>query len=107
MNAQLEGFKERHESFFLWASFFDPHPQYLVPEPWDNMYDPSEIIVQSGVTGEHAENPPHFHMTEEENPDFSSLRETGFHINGYQSHHDAYSGQFGHRIRKYVGQSVR
>src|SRR5699024_3079579 len=26
--------------FFIWASFQDPHPPYLVPEPWASMYDP-------------------------------------------------------------------
>jgi len=33
----------RHAPFFLWASYFDPHPPYLVPEPWDTMYDPAQI----------------------------------------------------------------
>ena len=36
----LTGYAARGERFFLWSSFFDPHPKYLVPEPWDAMYDP-------------------------------------------------------------------
>ena len=33
-NAMLEQYKNNNENFFLWASFFDPHPDYLVPEPF-------------------------------------------------------------------------
>jgi arylsulfatase A-like enzyme len=85
----LEGYKERGENFFLWSSFFDPHPPYLVPEPWDTLYDPDSITVPQVVPGEHDRNPPHFRMTQEENPDFSAWRESGMGIHGYHSHlHD-------------------
>jgi uncharacterized sulfatase len=87
--AQLEAYAAQGEPFFLWASFFDPHPPYLVPEPWDQMYDPSALTVPSLVVGEHDANPPHFRMTQEETPDFSAWKETGFGIHGYNSHlHD-------------------
>lgn len=85
-NALLEQYKENNEPFFLWSSFFDPHPDYLVPEPWDTMYDPDQLTIPSVTPGEHDRNPPHFRMTQEEEPDFSPWRETGKGIHGYQSH---------------------
>lgn len=85
-NSRLEEHVENDENFFMWASFFDPHPPYLVPEPWDTMYDPDELTIPKGVDGEHEQNPPHFQMTQEENPDFSAYNETGTGIHGYHSH---------------------
>lgn len=41
--ARLENHSAGAEPFFLWASYFDPHPSYLVPEPWASMYDPRDI----------------------------------------------------------------
>ena len=86
-NARLEEHKKSGEPFFLWSSFFDPHPEYLVPEPWDTMYDPDKLTIPALVPGEHDKNPPHFGLTQEEDPDFSHLIETGFGIHGYRSHH--------------------
>jgi len=86
-NARLEEHQQSDDPFFLWASFFDPHPEYLVPEPWDTMYDPDQLTIPGLVPGEHDKNPPHFGMTQEDNPDFSHLMETGFGIHGYRSHH--------------------
>ncbi|PWW05064.1 putative sulfatase [Paenibacillus cellulosilyticus] len=85
-NALLESFKESEQPFFLWSSFFDPHPDYLVPEPWDTMYDPEKLTIPSIVPGEHDRNPPHFGMTQLDNPDFRYLKETGREIHGYRSH---------------------
>jgi arylsulfatase A-like enzyme len=86
-NSRLEQYKKSGDNFFLWASFFDPHPEYLAPEPWDTMYDPDKLTIPSLVPGEHDRNPPHFGLTQQENPDFSHLMETGFGIHGYRSHH--------------------
>ncbi|THF83280.1 sulfatase family protein [Cohnella fermenti] len=86
-NRLLESCKEADEPFFLWSSFFDPHPEYLAPEPWDTMYDPDKLTIPSLVPGEHDRNPPHFGLTQEDDPDFSYLAETGFGIHGYRSHH--------------------
>lgn len=85
-NALLEQYKDNDEPFFLWSSFFDPHPEYLVPEPWDTMYDPERLTIPAIVPGEHDKNPPHFRKTQELDPDFSDLMETGFSIHGYESH---------------------
>lgn len=84
--ALLEQYAANEEPFFLWSSFFDPHPEYLVPAPWDTMYDPDRLTIPSVVPGEHEQNPPHFRMTQEENPDFSAWMETGYGIHGYSSH---------------------
>lgn len=43
--ARLEAAGGQEQPFFLWASYFDPHPSYLVPEPWASMYDPNEISL--------------------------------------------------------------
>lgn len=86
-NDLLEQYNENDESFFLWSSFFDPHPEYLAPEPWDTMYDPDKLTIPTMVPGEHEKNPPHFGKTQEEHPDFSYLSETGHGIHGYRSHH--------------------
>ncbi|MEK3888618.1 sulfatase family protein [Bacillus sp. FSL K6-3431] len=87
-NSLLEQYVQNDENFFLWSSFFDPHPPYLVPEPWDTMYDPERLTIPRGEEGEHDQNPPHFQMTQEKNPDFSSYQETGFGIHGYHTHKD-------------------
>ncbi|MFD2329990.1 sulfatase [Cohnella sp. GCM10020058] len=86
-NAMLDTYKEADEPFFLWASFFDPHPEYLAPEPWDTMYEPDRLTIPAVVPGEHDRNPPHFGLTQEDDPDFSYLAETGYGIHGYRSHH--------------------
>lgn len=89
-NALISEFHDKDEPFFMWASFFDPHPDYLVPEPWDTMYDPNEVTVPSIVPGEHDNNPPHFQMTQQANPDFSGYQEpNGSTTHGFHSHlHD-------------------
>jgi arylsulfatase A-like enzyme len=88
--ALLEEYRQNGDSFFLWASFFDPHPAYLAPEPWDTMYDPDGLTVPRVVPGEHDHNPPHFQMSQEENPDFSAWQEAdGNAMHGFHSHlHD-------------------
>lgn len=87
-NKLLESYNENKEPFFLWSSFFDPHPPYLVPDPWDKMYDPEKLTIPKGKADEHEMNPPHFQLTQESNPDFSAYRETGFGIHGYHTHKD-------------------
>ncbi len=90
-NALLDRYKGEDAPFFLWASFFDPHPSYLVPEPWDTMYDPASLTVPEITPGEHDANPPHFAMTQTPNPDFSAYRNDpgGNGIHGFSSHlHD-------------------
>ena len=89
-NDLMEQYVARDESFFLWASFPDPHPPYLVSEPWDTMYDPDKITVPAMHPGEHEQNPPHFQMTQEQDPDISGYQEKDGHAcHGLGSHlHD-------------------
>ncbi|MFA7256108.1 MAG: sulfatase-like hydrolase/transferase [Kiritimatiellales bacterium] len=84
--------KEEGKPFFLWASYFDPHPPYLVPEPWASMYDPAKITVPCVVSGEHEKSPSHIQKTQQEHPDFTDLQESCPWNHGCHSHlhgHDA------------------
>src|SRR5690606_13563248 len=63
--ARIDLCRENGQPFFLWASYFDPHPPYLVPEPWSSMYLPDEVTVPEVTPGEHENNPPHFQKAQE------------------------------------------
>ena len=90
VNAHLDGFKARGENFFLWASFFDPHPDYMAPEPYASMYDPAQVTVPEHTPGEFDDKPPHFALTQQENPDFSAYHndpaDGGGYLHGAHSH---------------------
>ena len=77
--------RERHP-FFCWASFHDPHPPYLVPQPWDKMYDPNDMVVGKYTEGEFDAMPPHFAQTRQKRPDFSMFEESGFANHGFMCH---------------------
>ncbi len=86
-NALLDQYRERGENFFLWASFFDPHPQYMVPEPYASMYDPEQVTVPEHRPGEFDDKPPYFKLSQQEKPDFSGFQEPdGQDIHGAGSH---------------------
>ena len=75
--------------FFIWSSFHDPHPPYLVPEPWASMYDPADMQPGRLVAGEHEANPPHFQKTLEDDPDYWDTAGNGEAIHGAGCHlHD-------------------
>ncbi len=79
--------KQNDKPFFLWASYFDPHPSYCVPEPWASMYDPDSLTLPAGAEKEHQNNPSHFQKTQEEKPDFSGYAEQGGNgCHGFHSH---------------------
>lgn len=85
--AYLEDYKARDERFFLWASFFDPHPKYMVPEPYASMVDPDNVTVPELFPGELDDKPPYFKLSQETNPDFGPFAETdGNHIHGAGCH---------------------
>ena len=74
--------------FFIWSSFHDPHPPYLVPEPWASMYDPARMNPGSLVPGEHDANPVHFRKAAvERDPDYWRKASCGemIHGAGYQA----------------------
>jgi uncharacterized sulfatase len=86
-NALMEQYKTSEQNFFLWASFFDPHPAYMVPEPYASMYNPAEVSVPEYREGEFDDKPPYFKLARQENPDFSSFSEPdGNIIHGDGSH---------------------
>ncbi len=89
-NALISQYQESGEPFFLWASFFDPHPKYLAPEPWDTMYDPAQVTVPGITPGEHETSPPHLQLTQQAEPDYSAWQEpNGGGCHGFHSHlHD-------------------
>ncbi len=73
-NKFMEEYKSNNENFFLWASFFDPHPQYMVPEPYASMYDPAKVTVPEMADNEFDDMPPHFAMTQDPDADWDSYR---------------------------------
>lgn len=84
--AMMEEYQKNDQPFFLWSSFFDPHPDYFAPSPWDTMYDDADLEAPHVVPGEHDHNPPHFQLTQEEHADFSPWRESGWGMHGMHSH---------------------
>ena len=86
--AQIERAAGMDKPFFCWASFHDPHPPYIVPAPWSEMYDPARMPVGRLRPGEHDRNPVHFRMTQQ--PDAGvRLKEMFFEdktIHGFESH---------------------
>ena len=85
--ANIERCAAEGKPFFLWSSFFDPHPPYVLPEPWASMYDPAEMEPGEYTPGEFDDMPPQFGRTREENPDFSDYEEPGGQgLHGFHSH---------------------
>ncbi len=84
--AHLDRYAAEEKPFFLWASFHDPHPPYLVPEPWDSQYDPKKMPIGQVTPGEHERNPSHFSETQKPEADFSPWKETGYAMHGFHSH---------------------
>ena len=85
--ANIERSQQEGKPFFLWASFFDPHPPYVVPEPWTSMYDPQDMQPGRYVEGESDDMPPQFAKTQEVKPDYSMYKEEGGQgLHGFHSH---------------------
>jgi arylsulfatase A-like enzyme len=85
--ANIEQCARENKPFFLWSSFFDPHPPYAIPEPWASMYDPAEMQPGRFTPGEMEDMPPHFRKTLEAAPDYTMYREPGGQgLHGFHSH---------------------
>ncbi len=84
--ANIEESVRENKPFFVWSSFHDPHPPYLVPEPWASMYDPEDMKIGTMIPGELDRMPPHHQLTQEESPDFSAWRETPHPNHGFHTH---------------------
>jgi arylsulfatase A-like enzyme len=81
----LENQKTEDKPFFLWTSFQDPHPPYVLSEPWASMYDSNDMSPGTLKEGEHELNPPHFGKTQTSNPDFENWH-SPFNAHGCMSH---------------------
>ncbi len=88
--AQLDRAAKEDKPFFIWSSFHDPHPPYLVPEPWASMYKPQDMPIGHIEPGELETMCPYVRKTQEARPDFSAFRDPDGHGNhGLHSHlHD-------------------
>ncbi len=85
--ANIERCAKAGRPFFLWSSFFDPHPPYVMPEPWASMYDPAAMQPGRFTPGEFDHMPPQFRKTLEAAPDFGEYREPGGQgLHGFHSH---------------------
>ena len=85
-NIRIDQARENANPFFLWASFFDPHPPYLAPPPWDTLYDPRDIAVPVAAPGELEHATPLLREAMNELPDFRPWQETPFENHGLHSH---------------------
>lgn len=85
--ANIERSVRAGKPFFLWSSFHDPHPPYLVPSPWDTMYNPDEMRPGTHAPGEFDRMPPHFAMTRRTDSNWSSYQEPGGNLcHGFHCH---------------------
>lgn len=82
--AAIERAAREDRPFFTWASFHDPHPPYILSEPWASMYDPRDMVPGHLVEGEHDRNPIHFRKTQEQDPEFWRNARQGEAIHGGQ-----------------------
>ncbi len=87
--AQIERAQQDDKPFFCWASFHDPHPSYLAPEPWASMYDPADMPIGQLAEGELETMCPLLKETQKPRgeADFSEWRDENGHGNhGFNSH---------------------
>jgi uncharacterized sulfatase len=85
-NALIDQHVSDEQPFFLWSSFFDPHPSYLVPEPWASMYDPASIPVPALREGELATAPELTRLARDAKGSWDSYRESGYGLHGCHYH---------------------
>lgn len=84
--ARLEHCQRDGRPFFMWASFPDPHPPYLIPEPWASMYDPADMELDDFDPKEFEKMPPHYAMTQDPEADWSGYHENGINTHGLHDH---------------------
>lgn len=84
--ANIEHAVEQRKPFFCWSSYHDPHPPYLVPEPWASMYDPADMDPGTLEESELDRMPPHFAMTQQRDSDWSVYQETPWGNHGFNYH---------------------
>lgn len=83
-NEKVNESLKKGKPFFIWASFFDPHPPYLVPEPWASMYDPADMIIPEVEPDDWDDMPYHYKMTQSDDPAWGkAYMEDGFVVHGF------------------------
>lgn len=75
-NAVMEEYAAGNKPFFLWASFFDPHPPYIVSAIWASMYDPHKMNIPEMVEGELDDMPEIYQMTQSKKSNYSKFRDS-------------------------------
>lgn len=86
-NAIIEDYAQSDTPFFVWSSYFDPHPPYIVPKPWADMYDPDSLTLPEGKEGEHDANTLFHKITQMEKPNLADYGLAGAKwMHGVQSH---------------------
>jgi len=84
--ANIEEDVKAGRPFFMWSSFHDPHPPYVVPEPWASMYDPADMPIGELDPRELETMCDFVKRTQSESPDYSDFQdEGGFGMHGQQS----------------------
>lgn len=87
-NALIDGYAENNEKFFLWASFFDPHPPYLLPEPWASMYNPDDMDVPESIDDDVTDMPLQYRMSRDPkaNKHIYDEGSPSYHVHGVGFH---------------------
>ncbi len=82
-NATINHALKDGKPFFVWASFFDPHPPYLVPEPWASMYNPDDMVLPKVDSDDLNDMPYHYRMTQSDQQGWGKIyNEDGFGVHG-------------------------
>jgi uncharacterized sulfatase len=84
--ADIEKHVAQDQPFFTWASFHDPHPPYLTPQPWASMYDPAAMEPGTLLEDVLELLPSHYRLTQQAQPDFTAYAETEYANHGFHSH---------------------
>ena len=91
-NAQIDAAADAGRPFFCWSSYHDPHPPYLVPEPWAGMYDPDDMEALFGgllgefEPGEFDDMSPLHRLTRDPAGDFAGFDPDGMGSHGVGPH---------------------
>lgn len=48
------------QPLLVWTGVWDPHMRFVIPPPWDRMYDPADIPLPARREGELDDLPPHY-----------------------------------------------
>ena len=72
----------------LWASFFDPHNPYLIPEPWASMYKPEDMDIPETVNDDISDMPLHYRVTRgrESGQIYLGRRQPSYPVHGIAQH---------------------